>query len=315
MKELTNLESLNNKKLLVVLPVNKVVNKNINQVLFSLREQKYKIDLLILTSNTLTDEEKLDLKTALVESKVETTRQDKEGKLETVVLPSNKDVNYLIESTDSTTFQQIFNEAFNYASVNGYEWFSVVEYLDAVDKNWYQNFAEFSEAKTGMDVFVPITKQTNNGFFSGFINEACWAEGFAEEAGLFDIQMLLRLNCINLPGAVLKVESLKKYSAEKDGLYYPIKETFKVTSIYEFFLRFIYNDLKVFAIPRIGYEFAVLNATNEYDAFLSKIPSNLLDISPDKGGVSRKEYQFWIESARKEYFFDEDRSIEYKETV
>ena len=57
MKELTTLESSNNKKLLVVLPINKILDKNLNKALFHLREQTYKIDLLILTSKDLTEEE------------------------------------------------------------------------------------------------------------------------------------------------------------------------------------------------------------------------------------------------------------------
>ena len=315
MKELTNLESLNNKKLLVVLPVNKILDKSLNKAIFHLREQTYKIDLLILASKDLTDEETSSLKEILIESKVEETHQEKDGKLSTQIVSSNKDLNYAIESTEKTNFQGLFNEAFNYANINGYEWFSVIEYLDTVDLNWYKTFDDFSSAKEGVDVYAPITKQSMNGFFKGFLNEACWAEGFAEEAGLFDQQMLVRMNCINLTGTVLKTDSIKQYSEEKDGLYYPMKESFNIASSYEFFLRFVYNDIKVFTIPRIGYDYYVNTNTEKYDTFLSKVPANLLQLSKENGGVKQQEYQFWIQAAKKEYFFDEDRSIEYKETV
>ena len=234
-------------------------------------------------------------------------------KLSTRVVPSKKDLNYVIETTEKNNFQGVFNESFNYALTNGYEWFSVVEYLDAVDFNWYKIFDEFSSKKEGVDVYTPIAKQSVNGFFKGFLNESCWAEGFAEEAGLFDQQMLVRMNCINLTGSVLKTNSIKQYSEEKNGFYYPMKESFNITSSYEFFLRFVYNDIKVFTIPRIGYDYYLNNNVEKYDVFLSKVPANLLQLSKENGGVTQQEYQFWIQAAKKEYFFDEDRSIEYKE--
>ena len=315
MKELKNLHSLNNKKLLVVLPVNQILDKSLNQAIYNLREQTYKVDLLVLASTSLSEEDLKTLNSILVESKVEESSQNAEGKLEITTLSSTADLNYTIETTEKSTFQEVFNESFNYAVNSGYEWFSVVEYVDTVDKNWFKVFDTYSSSKEGIDIYTPIAKQSINGFFKGFLNESCWSEGFAEEAGLFDLQMLLRMNCINLTGAVLKTESIKSYSEEKEGEYYPMKESFHITSSYEFFLRFVYNDLKIFTIPRIGYEYSLLTAPISYDKFLSKVPANLLQLTKENGGVSQQEYQFWIQAAKKEYFFDEDRSIAYSETA
>src|ERR1017187_8253414 len=128
MKELTNLESLNNKKLLVILPINKILDKSLNKAIFHLREQTYKIDLLILTSKDLTNEEKDSLVEILRESKMDESHQEKDGKLTTKTVSSIKDLNYVIEITEKTKFQELFNEAFNYSLINGYEWFSVIEY-------------------------------------------------------------------------------------------------------------------------------------------------------------------------------------------
>ena len=283
MKELTNLESSNNKKLLVVLPVNKIHNKSLNQAIYSLREQSYSIDLLVLASKDLSDDDFKSLTDILEESKIDESYQDKDGKLQMKTISSTKPLNYAIETTTKTTFQSLFNEGFNYSLTNGYEWFSVIEYPDAVDRNWYKTFDAYSSQKEGVDVYVPIAKQSVNGFFKGFLNESCWAEGFAEEAGLFDQQMLVRMNCINLTGAVLKTEAIKQYSEEKDGAFYPMKESFQITSSYEFFLRFVYNDIKVFTIPRIGYEYTLNTNPESYDKFLSKVPANLLLLSKENG--------------------------------
>ena len=314
MKELTNLKSSNSKKLLVVLPLNKVDAKTLNKSIYNLREQSYPIDLLILASKDLTDDDRNSLSSILEKSFVEESHQTQDGKIENKTVYSDKSLNYVIEDTDKKTFQEVFNEGFNYANTNQYDWFSVVEYLDIVDKNWYKLFDKYSSEKEGINVYAPIEKQIVNGFFKGFLNESCWAEGFAEEAGLFDLQMLLRMNCINLTGCVLNTESIKNYSEEKDGFYYPMKENFQISSSYEFFLRFIYNDIKVFTIPRIGYEYVLLNNATYYDKFLSKVPGNLLQLSKENGGLSPQEYQFWIGAAKKEYFFGEDRSVVYEDT-
>jgi hypothetical protein len=197
MKELTNLQSLNNKKLLVCLPINKVYEKNINQILFSIREQTFPVDLLILTNN-LTQEDEYKLSSALEESYVEVPKQDELGSFVMEKQLSSAKINYVIEKTEKDKFSEVFNEGFNYAENNGYEWFSVIEQLDVLNKSWYKYFDDYSTVKSGYDVFTPITKQVNNSLFSGFLNEACWAEGMAEEAGVFDLNMLLRMNCINV---------------------------------------------------------------------------------------------------------------------
>jgi hypothetical protein len=311
MKELKNLQSSNNKKLLVVLPVNKILEKNLNQAVYGLREQAYPTDVLFLT-NGLSAEDEAKLKSIITESTIEVPSQKEDGSFEMVQVKSSKSFSYTVENTDSETFPKVFNESFNYALQNEYSWFSVVEYLDIISKNWYKTFDMFSESKPNHDVFTPITKQSNNGLFGGFLNEACWAEGVAEEAGIFDLNMLLRMNCINVTGTVYKTESLKQYSEERDGLYYPMKENLKVSCCYEFFLRFIYNDLKIFSIPRIGYEYTVVANAAKYDEFLSKVPTNLLSISKEEGGLTNEEYQFWLQTAKKEYFFDEQRNVEYK---
>jgi len=316
MKELQSLQSSKNKKLLAVLPVNAVseYERNINQIIYGLREQSYPVDVLILKGN-LSDEDNAKLDSILAESLIENPKQKEDGSFEMERVSSNKPFLYVVESTDKKTFSEIYNEAFNYANINGYAWLSVVEYLDVIGKNWYKNFNDFSEVKKGYDVFVPITKQGSNGMFNGFLNEAPWAEGVAEEAGVFDLNMLLRMNCVNITGGVFKVDSLKQYSEEIDGFYYPVKENLKLSFGYEFFLRFIYNDLKVFCIPRIGYEYTVLGNANKYDGFLSKVPGNLISLSPELGGITESEYKFWLQAAKKEYFFDEKRNIEYKEQV
>ena len=72
----------------------------------------------------------------------------------------------------------------------------------------------------------------------------------------------------------------------------------------------IYNDLKAYVIPRIGYELRTLTK-DKYDHTSSKIPQNLISIAPENGGMSDAEAKFWVELTKKEYFFDEDRNKVY----
>jgi hypothetical protein len=309
MKELTNLTTLNNKKILVVLPVGDLNEVYLNDCAFSLAQQEMSVDLVVLTSGL--DEKELDLvKTILDKPTFKLRKQKEDGTIEEEIKEPASKLNYVIEKTSKTKFSEIFNEAFNYAIKNEYEWFSVIEQEDFLDFKWYKNFSVFAETKKEIGIFLPINREITNGVFTGFLNEACWGEGMAEEAGVFDLQLLLRFNCANITGGVCKVETLKEYSENVDGYYMPIKESIKLSCTYEFFLRMIYNDVKCYTIPRIGYE-RRLNRVEVVNNLSSKVPMDLTSIPKEKGGMDEKELRFWLDLAKKEYFFDEDRKEIY----
>jgi len=312
MKELKNLNSLNNKKLLVVVPVNKINDVYLNECFYSLAQQTYKIDLLVLTNGLDEDQSKM-LESIISNPTVSVFSKNEEENTEAKNITSENKLNYTIESTDNNSFASIFNDAFNYAVVNGYKFYSVVECEDVLDQNWYLNFDKYSTSKAEHHGFLPLSREISNGNFIGFFNEASWMEGLAEVSGTFDLQLMMRYNCMNVGGAVFNVESIKQYSeVDGDGRYKPMKENIKISFIYEFFLRMIYNDLKFFSIPRMGYEHRIDFVTDYYNTFSSKIPKDLLNKSAENGGMLQEEYKFWSDSAKKEYFFDEQRNIEYK---
>ena len=312
MKELKNLNSLNNKKLLVVLPVNGKFNDvQLNECAHSLAQQSYPVDVVILT-NGIDEKQEVIMKKILDAPEVRVSFKNEKGEQETKIVVAEKKLNYVIEKTDNYTFPSVFNEAFNYSSVNGYEWFSVVEPGDVLDGKWYDTFAKFSEKKTEYGGFFPITRELINGQFVGFFNEASWSEGLGVEvAGVFDLQLLMRYNCMNATGVVLKTESIKEYSQDDNGVFKPMKESVKVSYMYEFFLRMIYNDIKFYTIPRLGYEHRIDASVTTVDPFSSKIPKDITAKTTENGGMSQEEYKWWSDFAKKEYFFDEDRKLEY----
>jgi hypothetical protein len=311
MKELKNYKSSNNNKILFVLPLNNnIEEKFLNECLYSLGEQDELVDLLILGHN-LNNESINTIKTIIDNPTIERLK-GKQGEQEAVTLTAKNKINFIIEETSSDTFSKIFNESLNYANVNKYEWFTVLELDDSLTKNWVKYFNLYSTEKNEYDAFVPLSRQIAPMGFVGFMNEACWVDGFAEVAGIFDLNLMLRFNCINIAGTVFKTQSILNYSEEKDGVYKPMKESMKINYSYEFLLRMIYNDLKFYTIPRMGYDCRINKTIEKYDYFSSKLPMDLVQKTPENGGIKVEEFKYWTDLAKKEYFFDNDRNKIYQ---
>jgi hypothetical protein len=310
MKELKNYKSSNNNKILFVLPLNNIEETLLNECLYALGEQDETVDLLILNHN-LNNDSLIKLKSIIDNPTIERMK-GKQGEQENVKLTAKNKINFIIEETSSNTFSKIFNDSLNYANINGYEWFTVLEVDDSLTKNWIKYFNLYSTEKNEYDAFVPLSRQIAPMGFVGFMNEASWVDGFAEVAGIFDLNLMLRFNCVNIAGTAFKTQSLLKYSEEKDGIYKPMKESMKINYSYEFLLRMIYNDLKFYTIPRMGYDCRINRAVEKYDYFSSKLPMDIVQKSPENGGVKAEEFKFWTDLAKKEYFFDNDRNKIYQ---
>jgi len=312
MKELKNLNTSNNKNLLVVLPINKLEDFPLNENLYSIAQQSYPVDLLVLV-NGLSEQELSEVVKVIESPKIILTKKDDKGEIIREEVTSKNDINYVIERTTSDTFQKIFNEASNYAHKNEYKYFSVIEYDDVVDSRWFSTAMMFGEERSNIDVLLPLVREMSNGVPLGFFNEASWVDGYAEEAGFFDSNLLLRFNCINITGSIFKTEPLISKSENKDGIYKPIKESMKIGYSYEFFLRMIYESLKMFTVPRIGYEHRIDRPSESVNYFSSKLPRDITMKSVENGGISVEEQSFWLNLAKKEYFIDTDRGLTFKQ--
>jgi len=307
-----NLDTKNNKETLLVLPINKLEDFPLNECLYSIAEQSVPVDVLVLVNGLNKDQ--VDHLEKIIESpKITISKKNEKGEITREEIVSKNDINYVIEITNSDTFQKVFNEAANYANINEYNFFSVIEYDDVLDNKWIEKVSLFANDKKDIDVFLPLTREMSNGVFLGFFNEASWVDGYAEEAGFFDSNLLLRFNCINITGSVFKTESLISKSENKDGVYKPIKESMKIGYSYEFFLRMIYESLKMFTVPRIGYEHRIDRPSESVNYFSSKIPRDITMKTEENGGISAEEQIFWLNLAKKEYFIDTDRGLTFKQ--
>ena len=311
MKELKNLHSLNNKQLLVVLPINKIEDYPLNECLHSLAEQSQPIDLLVLTNN-LSQEDTETLKKIIESPKVILSKKNDKDEIVREDITSKNDLNFIIQETSADTFQKIYNEALNYANDNNYQYFSVIEYDDVVDTDWFEKSMVFANEKPEIDVFLPLMREMSNGVFLGYFNEASWVDGYSEESGFFDHSLLLKFNCMNITGSVFKTQSIVSKSENKNDEFKAIKESMRIGYSYEFFLRMIYESLKMYTIPRIGYEHRIDRFFEKVDYFSSKIPRDLSSKSNENGGMSVDEHSFWLNLDKKEYYHDSDRKLQYQ---
>ena len=313
MKELKSLKASNNNILVGLYLDSKFHEGQLAQCLYGLANQEYPIDVVVLDGG-LTDKDLESLTKIASKPTIRVLKNNEEGNPIEEVVEADKALEINIVKTEVSNFSQIFNDIFNLALNNDYESFSIIEVGDAVGANWYSIANTYAEENEEIGFFLPMVRSFKNGVLTGLMNEAAWADGMSEEAGKFDMNLLLKFNCANPLGGVYRVKSLEEYSEEIDGRYLPMKESVKISHYYEFFLRMIYNDVKMMTIPRVGYDFRV-NDVKEFSHSSSKVPANITVIPAYKGGIDAGETSFWVELAKKEYFFDEDRCKTFSKAI
>lgn len=309
-----NLKDLKNSNLLVSMFIDDVSNTStLEETLYSISKQTYGVDFLVMHPASFSDEQIKSLKKSIDSPKITIRKKNEDGTIEEEHLKADTKINYMLYKTDADNFSKVFNEVFNIASQNEYEFLSLIEPHDIIGFNWYNQANMYAAEEKNISVFFPLIRNTVNGVFNGLLNEAPWAEGLAEEAGRVDLNLLSRFNCIVPLGGVFNINAIKEYSEEKDGKYFPFKESFRISHYYEFLMRMVYNDVKMMSIPRIGYELKI-KTSNSFAHTGCKIPQNITQIPEEKGGITPEEGKFWVDLAKKEYFFDEDRGKTYGKT-
>jgi hypothetical protein len=189
----------------------------------------------------------------------------------------------------------------NYASQINYgvrsaksTWVSLFEFDDEYSSIWFKNVLKYSESYPDVQVFLPIVVDVdNNSKFAGFTNEATFAANFTPEMGILTNETLLEYQNFQISGMVIKKNTFVDF-----GL---LKQSFKLTFGYELFLRLTYNSVRIMSIPRIGYKHTNLREGSIFWNY--KTGDDVL---------TPNEVKFWIDSAKKEYFFINDRAIKYE---
>lgn len=306
-------ESKQNNCLLGIYLYEMPTEKSLSECLYSICEQTKPVDVIIYTYG-FSAEHNAVVKQVAEAPYYTLVKRNEKNETETEQINAKQKLNYVIvELSEPMNFAQIFNTTFNIGKDNGYEYISLAESEDSFSLKWFSLAEKFASENSEVGIFLPLCRNTINGVFAGLLNDAPWAEGMSEEAGKIDSNLLLRFNCVIPLGALYKISAISADS-EKDketGRLLPMKESLKLGHYYEFFLRVIYNGLKVMSVPRFGYEMRIVRKEFFNDS-TCKLPQDITTYPADRGGISPDEGRFWFELAKKEYFFDKDRKKQYE---
>ena len=219
--------------------------------------------------------------------------------MQTIIIGNDNDLNTvasldvkkevkLISNTGSTTLPNQINAAVEHVKT---KYFSVLEYDDVFTEKWFKNVETYSNAITeDVICYLPLTEivDFNTSDIIGYANEAFWASSFSDELGFMDINSLQDYLNINTHGGVFDTDLFKEFGK--------LKASMKILYWYEFLLRVLYKGKKVFVIPKVGYIHTI-----------NKPGSEEL-----KDQMDNKEFEWWLDLANKEYFFQQDRNKTYQ---
>ena len=173
-------------------------------------------------------------------------------------------------------------------------WVSLFEFDDEYSSIWFKNVQKYVESYPEVQMFLPVVVETDEkGMFAGFTNEATFAANFSQEMGILTNDTLQEYQNFQTAGSVFKKSIIEDFGGFKPSI--------KLTFIYEFLLRLTYNSITIMTIPRLGYKHVNLREGSIFWNY--------------KFGESKMvedEVKFWIQTAKREYFFTDDRSIKYQ---
>jgi hypothetical protein len=175
------------------------------------------------------------------------------------------------------------------------EWFSILEIDDEYKSIWLKSTNEYIKTYTDVDVFLPVVKDINvDGNFVSFTNESTWAYGFTEKQGILDNEVLLDFQNYQISGGLYKTQVIKDNGS--------LKENIKLTFGYEFLLRLTHNNIKVMTVPRVGYQHLNFREDSLFWSYKND----------ETNKISEDEAKFWLETAKKEFFFKNKRDVNYE---
>jgi hypothetical protein len=168
------------------------------------------------------------------------------------------------------------------------------EFDDEYSSIWFKNVKTYAEAYPEIQMFLPVVVETDDkGVFAGFTNEATFAANFTQEVGFLTNDTLQNYQNFQTAGSVFKKEIIEDFGGFKSSI--------KLTFIYEFLLRLTYNSVSIMTIPKLGYKH-----TNMREG------SIFWNYKFGESVMTEDEVKFWIQTAKREYFFVEDRAIKYE---
>jgi hypothetical protein len=159
---------------------------------------------------------------------------------------------------------------------------------------WFKNVKKYIDSFPETQVFLPVVVETDEkGLFAGFTNEATFAANFSQEMGFLTNETLQDYQNFQTAGAVIKKQVIEDFGGFKPSI--------KLTFVYEFLLRLTYNSVSIMTIPKLGYKH-----TNMREG------SIFWNYKFGESKMLEDEVKFWVQTAKKEFFFVDDRVIKYQ---
>lgn len=218
---------------------------------------------------------------------------DIKKKVDNICLTQKLEINVLYNSTKKTDFINQINMGIDECDT---EWFSILEIDDEYKKPWLSSMNEYIKAYKDVSVFLPIVKDINvDGLFINFTNESLWAYGFSKKQGFLDTEILLEFQNFQTSGGLYKTQVFKDNGKFKDNI--------KLVFSYELLLRLTHNGVNIMTVPKIGYQHTNFRENSLFWSYKNDETMKL----------SENEVKFWLETAKKEYFFKNKREIKYTE--
>jgi glycosyltransferase involved in cell wall biosynthesis len=173
-------------------------------------------------------------------------------------------------------------------------WISLFEFDDEYSSIWFKNVKKYIDSFPQVQAFLPVVVETDEkGMFAGFTNEATFAANFSQEMGYLTNDTLQNYQNFQTAGCVIKKSVIEDFGGFKSSI--------KLTFVYEFLLRLTYNSVSIMTIPKLGYKH-----TNMREG------SIFWNYKFGENKMIEDEVKFWIQTAKKEFFFIDDRNIKYQ---
>lgn len=156
----------------------------------------------------------------------------------------NVSVNKLV-NTGKTDFQSQINLAVNNVTT---EYFSILEFDDEFSKIYFKTLSKYIQAYPEIDLFLPILVEIDKeGEVVKLTNEFVWSKSFIneEEFGYLTNDLLKDFSYFFISGGTFKKDKFISCGG--------LRTDFDVSAVYEFLLRFTYQNNKVYVVPKIGY--------------------------------------------------------------
>jgi glycosyltransferase involved in cell wall biosynthesis len=188
-----------------------------------------------------------------------------------------------------------YSSQINYGIQNAKgEWLSFFEFDDEYASIWFKNVLKYSKSYPQVEAFMPVVVDVDDKeVFAGFTNEAVFAANFSQEMGYLTNDILQDYQNFQSSGMVIKKSVVEEFGGFKSSI--------KLTFVYEFLLRMTYNSVSIMTIPRLGYKHTNMRTGSLFWNY---------KFSDEK--MVEDEVKFWVQTAKKEHFFSNDRAIKYE---